>query len=53
MARSILERAGYQAQGFSKSKEALKIIQTDLAGFDLVVTDMAMSEITGLQLFRE
>ena len=49
----ILERAGYQVQGFSKSREALKIIQTDLAGFDLVVTDMAMPEITGLQLFRE
>jgi PAS domain S-box-containing protein len=49
----VLRRTGYEPVGFTDSRKALDALLTDPDSFDLVVTDMAMPDVTGLQLFRK
>ena len=46
----LLERLGYSVRGATGPQEALDIIRVAEAPFDLVVTDMTMPGMTGLQL---
>lgn len=49
----VLKRAGYDPVGFIDSLTAMGALITSSEEFDLVVTDMAMPDLTGLQLFRK
>ena len=46
----ILAKYGYDVVGCSKPEEALAIFKSGANDFDLVVTDMAMPAMTGIQL---
>jgi len=48
-----LERAGYITYATTSSTEALSIFKKRAQTLDLVITDMAMPEMTGVQLFQE
>ncbi len=48
-----LEKAGYVTFSTTSSKEAIKLFQGRKQSFDLIITDMAMPELTGLQLFEQ
>jgi CheY-like chemotaxis protein len=49
----ILKRMGYDAQGKSKPLEALETFRKQPDQFDLVITDLTMPAMTGLQLAGE
>ncbi len=49
----VLERLGYNVVGHSLSVEALDAFRADPQSFDLVITDMAMPVMSGLQLAKE
>ncbi|NLD38038.1 MAG: DUF3365 domain-containing protein [Desulfatiglans sp.] len=51
--KKILARLGYTATTSNSSRDALKIFKDNPAGFDLIITDMTMPGITGLQLVKE
>ncbi len=48
-----LEKLGYQVTCFSNSLEALKDFQQKADWYDIVVTDMTMPNLTGLDLIKE
>ena len=48
-----LESLGYEVQGSTDSSEALAMFKKDPDSFDLIITDMAMPNITGDQLSVE
>jgi CheY-like chemotaxis protein len=48
-----LERLGYQARGMAGSRQALAAIQENPHGLDLLLTDLTMPGLTGLELARE
>lgn len=48
--RSILEGLGYRIEVASKGDEALRLVQRRT--FDIVLTDLYMSEVSGLDLLR-
>jgi signal transduction histidine kinase/ActR/RegA family two-component response regulator len=48
--KRILERLGYTVTMMTTSPEALTVFTDDPAAFDLVITDMSMPDLTGLQL---
>ncbi len=50
MESQMLERLGYQVSSRTSAIEALKFFQTDPYRFDLVITDMAMPEMSGDRL---
>ncbi len=50
MEKQMLERLGYHVTGKSGSTEALEIFKTDPEAFDLIISDMTMPNMTGLQL---
>jgi CheY-like chemotaxis protein len=53
--KQMLERLGYEVVGRSASLEALETFRRHLtdAPFDLVITDMTMPHMTGVELTRE
>lgn len=51
--KKILIRLGYTAITSNSSTDALNIFKGNPAGFDLLITDMTMPGITGLQLIKE
>jgi CheY-like chemotaxis protein len=53
MGRDMLEDLGYQVTVTTSSSEALALFRTDPGRFDLVITDVTMPEITGVELARE
>ncbi|MBR9982638.1 MAG: PAS domain S-box protein, partial [Desulfatitalea sp.] len=53
METQILERLGYRVTPRTSSVEALAAFQANPAGFDLVITDMAMPNMTGAQMARK
>jgi len=53
MERKMLERLGYQVTPFTNSNEALEIFRSNPAGFDLIITDMAMPHLSGDKLSVE
>ena len=46
----MLSTLGYRVTGFTDSREALDYITANAAGVDLVVTDMTMPHLTGMDL---
>ena len=53
MTRHMLQRLGYRVEGTTSSVEALQRFGQEPEAFDLVITDMAMPEMTGAQLAEE
>ncbi|MCF8108059.1 MAG: response regulator, partial [Desulfohalobiaceae bacterium] len=53
MEQQMLERLGYTVSMRTGSLEALEAFKADPRGFDLVVTDMTMPNMTGVQLAAE
>ena len=49
----MLRHIGYKVIGETNSIEALKIFQKNPAKFDLVITDLTMPNMTGIELARE
>jgi PAS domain S-box-containing protein len=50
--QAILERLGYRVASFSDPNAALAEFRENTARFDLVVTDMTMPEMTGVDFFK-
>ena len=50
MAQQILERLGYQVTPRTSSVEALEAFKSKPGAFDLVITDMTMPNMTGVEL---
>lgn len=48
----LLKRAGFDVTVHTESKAALSEIQADPQGFDVMVTDMTMPGISGIELAR-
>ncbi|MDQ1351333.1 MAG: hypothetical protein QG657_1635, partial [Acidobacteriota bacterium] len=46
----LLASLGYHVVSTTSSLEALEIFRTDPSGFDLVISDQTMPNLTGLQL---
>lgn len=53
MNRDTLERLGYRVTARTSSREALQAFQKQPEKFDLVITDMTMPQMTGVQLARK
>ncbi len=53
MEQQMLERLGYTVTARAGSLEALETLRSDPEAFDLVVTDMTMPNMTGIQLAAE
>jgi len=51
--KPMLERLGYQVEAHTGSREALAVFRANPDAFDLLITDMTMPHMTGLQLARE
>ncbi|MFH1845324.1 MAG: PAS domain S-box protein, partial [bacterium] len=49
----VLGDAGYEVSAFNDSAEALAAFQAQPTAFDLVITDVTMPQLTGLELARE
>jgi PAS domain S-box-containing protein len=49
----MLDRMGYQVVACTSGLEALEAFRTDPARFDLVVTDLTMPNMTGLELAKK
>ncbi|MCB1042360.1 MAG: PAS domain S-box protein [Acidobacteria bacterium] len=47
MLGAVLEKSGYRIQTTTSSVEAVRWVQADPAGFDLVITDQTMPDMTG------
>ena len=48
--KAILESEGIEAVSFTRSKDALETIRNE--NFDLVITDLKMPEMDGMDLYR-
>ena len=53
MEKQMLERLGYKVTGKTSSVEALNAFRINPQGFDLVITDLTMPDLTGDQLAKE
>jgi len=52
LARRLLERLGYQVSGFSSAGEALAAFEAAPDQYDLVLSDLSMPGITGIDVAR-
>lgn len=53
MNRELLTALGYDVTVCLRSDDALKLFQADPGKFDLVITDMTMPNMTGINMARE
>ena len=53
MEQQMLSSLGYQVSRFTNCEEALNAFRTQPNTFDLIITDMTMPKITGLQLTKQ
>ena len=53
LGKEMLERLGYRVTSVSDSREALNLVQQEPGRFDILITDLTMPHMTGLQLSRE
>ncbi len=51
--KQSLARLGYQVIGLNSSQEALRLLESPPQRFDLLVTDMTMLRLTGLELAKQ
>jgi PAS domain S-box-containing protein len=52
LAKRMLERMGYRVTGFNDSTEALAAFETAPGDFDLVLTDLSMPGMSGMEVSR-
>jgi DNA-binding NtrC family response regulator len=52
-AKIILEQVGYEVVGFTASSEALEAFRANPKKFDLIITDLTMPQLAGLDLAKE
>jgi PAS domain S-box-containing protein len=52
LAKRLLERMGYQVTGFNDSAQALAAFKTAPGDFDLVLTDLSMPGMSGMEVSR-
>lgn len=52
-ARNFLERLNYRATAFLRSAEALEVFQQAPHDFDVILTDLTMPQLGGLELARQ
>jgi CheY-like chemotaxis protein len=50
IARRALTHLGYRVSAFSEPRAALERFEADPGGFDVVLTDLTMPELTGLDV---
>jgi len=53
VARRMMERLGYRVETFSAGDQALEAFAADPHGFDLVITDLSMPQMSGLHFVRK
>jgi CheY-like chemotaxis protein len=53
LGKEMLESLGYRITALTSSRNALEVFRTSPDGFDLVITDMTMPELTGRDLSRK
>jgi len=53
MGEQVLKRLGYRVTAYTSSTDALEAFRTDPTAYDLVITDMAMPNMTGDRLARQ
>jgi CheY-like chemotaxis protein len=53
MGEAMLAHLGYDVTSRTSSREALSLLKEDPSRFDLVITDMTMPELAGIDLARE
>jgi len=53
LATRLLERHGYRVAGYTDPRAALEAFKREADAFDLVITDLSMPGITGMDLARE
>ncbi|KMY69285.1 hypothetical protein AAU61_03990 [Desulfocarbo indianensis] len=53
VARRMMERLGYRVETFSAGDQALEAFAADPHGFDLVITDLSMPQMSGLHFARK
>ncbi len=53
MAGQMLEQLGYNVTGVASSTKALALFRQQPQSFDIVITDQAMPEMTGVELAKE
>ncbi len=53
LGKRLLQRLGYMAESTTNPLKALEMVKTDPDQFDLVISDMAMPDMTGDQLIIE
>ncbi len=53
MTKAMLERMGYRVTALTDGSEALEVFTRDPDGFNLVLTDQTMPEMTGIALAKE
>lgn len=53
IAREALEDLGYRVTACESPSEALEIVRADASAFDILITDMTMPKLTGIQLAEE
>jgi CheY-like chemotaxis protein len=51
--RQMLERLGYRVTARYSSSEALKAFEMNPSAYDMVITDLSMPNMTGIQLARK
>ncbi len=49
----VLQHLGYQVTATTDSREALELVRSHLAQFDLIISDQSMPNISGAELARE
>ncbi|NOR44138.1 MAG: response regulator, partial [Candidatus Delongbacteria bacterium] len=53
LGKMILEDLGYNVTSFLRSNDALKTFRNDPGKFDLVISDISMPGLTGIELCDE
>jgi CheY-like chemotaxis protein len=53
MSKEMIDTLGYQTTGAADSRTALELFRSRPDHFDLVITDMTMPHMTGLELSKE
>jgi PAS domain S-box-containing protein len=53
LATRMLERLGYRISGYTRADEALQAFRADPGRFDLVITDLNMPGVSGMQIAAE